>query len=262
MQFIESKDDLKYPHEHVFLVDCSGIHDTQSEAAYYSSRPIASPDTVAVVTSPNEGLRRWEESTTTVTFKDVGSENETGFTVTLGSRPKDGEIAGNASNTWNTSFACYFQPPTLLYVHENRSCSSSYDCSHADRVLESSSSISSVFPSATDTEFASPSDSSHPQTGVTTGIAMGVTIGIIILAVTTISLLRKYWNQGRPSSNPPDDLSNIGSNVLQIDGSDIYEAGSRAMPAELPGSYVHVQELEAKLRKAETVTILEGRSGV
>ncbi|KAI1122128.1 hypothetical protein F5Y10DRAFT_271413 [Nemania abortiva] len=129
MKQINKKDDLQFPQEHVFLVDCIGSQSSHSEAAYYSSAPVASPDTIAIVTYG--ALRQWEERTTNATFTDAGSEHQTGFTVTLGPRPKDGEIAGNATNTWNTSFACYAEAPRFLYTREDSNCSSQYDCSHA-----------------------------------------------------------------------------------------------------------------------------------
>ncbi|KAI0184274.1 hypothetical protein EV127DRAFT_242222 [Xylaria flabelliformis] len=261
--------------EHVFLVDCRGSHDAQSEAAYYPDAPTASPETIAIVTSPNEGLRRWEENTTTAIFQDAGSDHQTGFTVTLGKRPLDGEIAGNASNTWNSPFACYAQAPKFLYTHEQRNCSTAYDCSRADRVLQSSSSNFSAssrsttgstsvmkpttnssitapltqipIPSATDTASQSSSDTSHPQAKVAIGIGVGVTLGTIILAVTILSFWRKYWNRRRLPDNSSDVTSNTDSKP-QLDGGNIYEAGSKAIPAELPGCNEHVHELEAKPR--------------
>ncbi|KAI0440617.1 hypothetical protein F4803DRAFT_526704 [Xylaria telfairii] len=271
MMVIEKKDDLKYPQEHVFLVDCRGSQDSQSEAAYYSSAPIASPDTIAVVTSPNRGLRKWEDNTTTATFEDAGSKHQTGFTVTLGPRPNDGRIAGNASNTYNTSFACYAQAPRFLYTHEQRNCSSVYDCSHADRVLESSTSIlstsvasstQSLLPSATDAIPTSPPHSSHQQAQVAIGIGVGVTLGTVIIAVASISLLRKYWNQRRLSSSLSDASSNIEPKIPQLDGGDIYEASSKPIPAELAGCNVHIHELEATPRVVGTVKSPEARTGV
>ncbi|KAI0467600.1 hypothetical protein F4859DRAFT_494026 [Xylaria cf. heliscus] len=282
MKAINKKDDLKFPQEHVFLIDCSGSHDAQSEAAYYSGAPIASPDTIAVVTSPNEGLRQWEDSTTTATFDNAGSGHQTGFRVTLGPRPSNGKIAGNASNTYNTSFACYAQAPRFLYTHEDRNCSSVYDCSHADRVVESSTSIlptssrltteltssikttpasstiapstQSLLPGATDAMSPPQPHSSHSQTKVAVGIGVGVTLGTIILAVASLSILRKYWNRRRLSSNLLDAISNIMEPKLpQREGKDIHEAGSKAIPAEMPGCNVHVHELEAKPRAARMI---------
>ncbi|KAH8165595.1 hypothetical protein CIB48_g2651 [Xylaria polymorpha] len=260
---------LTYLPADVFLVDCRGGQDSQSEAAYYSSAPIPNPDTIAVVTSPNEGLRRWENSTTTATFEDAGSKHQTGFTVTLGPRPR--RIAGNASNTYNTSFACYAQAPRFLYTHEQRNCSSVYDCSHADRVLEGSTSIlstsiapstQSLLPSATDAISSSPPHSSHPQAQVAIGIGVGVTLGTVILAVATLSLLRKYWNQRRLSSGPSNASSNIEPKIPQLDGGDICEAGSKPIPAELPGCNVHIYELEATPRVTGIVKSPEARTGV
>ncbi|KAI0544974.1 hypothetical protein F4679DRAFT_562992 [Xylaria curta] len=260
--------------EHVFLVDCRGSHDAQSEAAYYPDAPTSSPETIAIVTSPDEGLRRWEESTTTAIFQDSGSDHQTGFTVTLGKRPLDGEIAGNASNTWNSPFSCYAQAPKFLYTHEQRNCSSAYDCSRADRVPQSSGSSSSAsstaeltsviktttnssitasltrfpIPSATDTASQSPPDTSHPQARVAIGIGVGVTLGTIILAVTALSFVRKYWNQRRLPGNSSDVTSITESKVHQLDGGNIHEAGSKVIPAELPGCNEHIHELEAKPR--------------
>ncbi|KAI1750695.1 hypothetical protein F4782DRAFT_508540 [Xylaria castorea] len=270
--------------EHVFLVDCRGSHDAQSEAAYYPDAPVASPDTIAVVTSPDEGLRRWEENTTTAIFQDVGSDHQTGFTVTLGPRPQDGELAGNASNTWNSPFACYAQAPKFLYSHEQRNCSSAYDCSRADRVLQNSTSslstssikatttiiytsvtarsTQSSIPSATDTESPSSPSPSYPQERVAIGIGVGVTLGTIILAVITLSLLRKYWNQRRLSSTSSDVTSNAEPKNPQLDGRDIYEAGSKAIPVELPGCNEHVHELEAKPPAVKTIKPPEDRAGV
>ncbi|KAI1735676.1 hypothetical protein F4680DRAFT_434776 [Xylaria scruposa] len=262
--------------EHVFLVNCRGSHDAQSEAAYYPDAPTASPETIAIVTSPDEGLRRWEENTTTAIFQDAGSDHKTGFTVTLGKRPFDGEIAGNASNTWNSPFACYAQAPKFLYTHEQRNCSGVYDCSRADRVLQSSGSSFSAsprlttestsviktttnssitapstrfpIPSATDTAPQSSPDTSHPQARVAIGIGVGVTLGIIVLAVTTLSFVRKYWNQRRLPGSSSDVTSITESKVPQLDGGNIYEAGGKVIPPELPGCNEHIHELEAKPR--------------
>ncbi|KAI0422380.1 hypothetical protein F5X98DRAFT_387229 [Xylaria grammica] len=135
MKVIKKQEELSRPQEHVFLVNCIGSSDAQSEAAYYPNAPTADPDSVSVVTTPGEGLEHWEDGTTTTTFTDAGSTSQTVFTVTLGSRPNIGDIAGYASNSWDTSFACYAQAPTYLYTREGRDCSSVYDCSHAGKPL-------------------------------------------------------------------------------------------------------------------------------
>ncbi|KAI0454124.1 hypothetical protein F5B21DRAFT_525198 [Xylaria acuta] len=244
---------LTYVLADVFLVDCRGSHDAQSEAAYYPNTLVASPETIAVVTSPDEGLRRWEDNTTTAIFKDAGSDHQTDFTVTLGPRPHDGEIAGNASNTWNSPFACYAQARRFLYTHEDRNCLSAYDCSRAAR------STQFLLPSATDTASQPPTNPSHPQARVAIGIGVGVTLGTIILVVTTLSLLRTYWNQRKLSSNSSDATSDVEPKIPQLDGRDIYEAGSKAMPAELPACNVHIHELEAKPREVKTVKPPEDR---
>ncbi|TRX89197.1 hypothetical protein FHL15_009895 [Xylaria flabelliformis] len=244
----------------VFLVNCRGSNGSQSEAAYYPDAPTASPETIAVVTSPDEGLRRWEENTTTAIFQDAGSDHQTGFTVTLGKRPLDGEIAGNASNTWNSPFLCYAQASRFLYTHEQRNCSSAYDCSRAGESpapIAHDGTHSRTFltpltqipiPSDTDTASQSSPDTSHPQAKVAIGVGVGVTLGTIILAVTILSFLRKYWNQRRLPGNSSDVTSNTDSKVPQLDGGNIYEAGSKAIPAELPGCNEHIHELEAKPR--------------
>ncbi|KAI0914509.1 hypothetical protein F4823DRAFT_286040 [Ustulina deusta] len=341
----------------VFLVNCIGSSDAQSEAAYYSSAPIADPDTIAVVTTPSEGLKTWEDTTTTATFTNAGSTTQTGFTVTLGRRPNDGEMAGVASNTYDTSFACYAQASTFLYTHEDRNCFGVYDCSHADRVsetvsetslmatptslgskrsestwfssswFESSGFESSWFsstwgeqpittptsptrtpPTTTTTttkptktrssaametttqattrrdqiptqasESSTPSRTSQaaltssssstdppgsaptprPQVGTAVGIAVGVTLGTILLAVTSISLLRKYWSRrcrrraGEAAPRKSDGASSSSdgerkSSRLDSQSITIYEAGGTARPAELAGCWVHVHELEAR----------------
>ncbi|RWA12230.1 hypothetical protein EKO27_g2876 [Xylaria grammica] len=116
MKVIKKQEELSRPQER--------SSDAQSEAAYYPSVPTADPDSVSVVTTPGEGLEHWEDGTTTTTFTDAGSTTQTVFTVTLGSRPNIGDIAGYASNSWDTSFACYAQAPTYLYTREGRDCSS------------------------------------------------------------------------------------------------------------------------------------------
>ncbi|KAI1428502.1 hypothetical protein F5Y12DRAFT_28979 [Xylaria sp. FL1777] len=359
MRVVKKQDDLRYPQEHVFLVNCIGSNDAQSEAAYYSNAPAGDPETIAVVTTPSEGLTTWEDSTTTTTFTDAGSTHKTGFTVTLGPRPADGQIAGNASNTYDTAFACYAQASTLLYTSENRNCYSVYDCSHADRVSESvgatspittltstkpittttsptattqtsSMTVIETTPQTTSMEMTSttttatrltssptptsasstPSEtttalSSHPtdsltssgtapsspssrlpqtmtvsiptkvsltssstetpspslspspssshssQVGTAIGIGIGVTIGTILLAITSISLLRKYWAKrsaatadGEVKSNSSSGLDNSRSRSRSR--SSIYEAGGTALPVELAGCSEHVHELEAK----------------
>ncbi|KAI0531981.1 hypothetical protein GGR58DRAFT_206647 [Xylaria digitata] len=309
MKVIKQMEELERPQEHVFLVNCMGSSDSESEAAYYSSAPVADPDTIAVVTTPSEGLKQWEDSTTITTFTDAGSTHQTGFMVTLGSRPDDGDIAGYASNSWNVSFACYAQAPTFLYTHEDRDCFSVYDCSHANILPESSSPTPSMvtltslgstsiidtpttsflesetitaipitrtttilYSSSIQTSAHSPttarstatSTATHvpvtsatdvpaphptkPQVETAAGIAIGVTVGTILLAVTTISLLRRYWRwRGLRESKASDVAS--GTEPSQVDGRSIYEAGGNTIPVELLGSYMHVHELEARPRR-------------
>ncbi|GAW22095.1 hypothetical protein ANO14919_116300 [Xylariales sp. No.14919] len=314
MKVIKKQEELSRPQEHVFLVNCIGSSDAQSEAAYYPDAPTADPDSVSVVTTPGEGLEHWEDGTTTTTFTDAGSTSQTVFTVTLGSRPNIGDIAGYASNSWDTSFACYAQAPTYLYTREGRDCSSVYDCSHADRVSES---VSSTVPMTTSTSVESVStttasimslsetetttksvlitstlpttrpDSNSIQTGASSvpppttrhssttqvhvvstsgsppprptgrqvgsaiSIAIGVTLGTILLAVTTISLLRRYWKYRPQISKSPNVTPD--NEPSRIDGQVIHEAGGRTVPVELAGSYIHVHELEARPRRENRV---------
>ncbi|KAI8945776.1 hypothetical protein F4801DRAFT_584088 [Xylaria longipes] len=269
---------LTYVLADVVLVDCKGGDNAQSEAAYYPNTPIASPETIAIVTSPDEGLRRWEESTTTAIFTDAGSDHQTGFTVTLGPRPNDGEIAGNASNTWNSPFLCYAQARSYTHISQGIVQVHMIAAASASSLSTSSRSITAtktaadsaitapstqlLLPSATDTALPSPTNPSHGQERVAIGIGVGMTIGTIILAVTALSLLRKYWNQRRPSNDSSDATSDIKPKVPQLDGRDIYEVGSKAMPVELPGCRVHIYELEAKPRAVKAVKPLKDRAGV
>ncbi|KAI3327614.1 hypothetical protein HD806DRAFT_549554 [Xylariaceae sp. AK1471] len=312
MKTLEKKGDLTYPQEHGFLVNCGGT-DGQSEVAYYRSTPAGDPDNVAIVTSPKKGFALWENTTTTATFIDVGSNHQTGFTVTLGSRPNDGELAGNASNTWDTRFVCYALAPTFLY----KDCFGIYDCNHADRVevtpatpptttpeitppdttpaetsastritttleitlpdttqAETPTSTTTTTPNRSSTNIntlsiissttthsnmssiflptptSPPHHSSGPPKGVAIGIAIGITLGTVLLAIIVVSLLRKYWNWHR--KNNSDKSSDAKPKADLLDGADIYEAASTAMPVELVGCNVHVYELEAKPRTKKT----------
>ncbi|RYC64012.1 hypothetical protein CHU98_g2202 [Xylaria longipes] len=256
---------LTYVLADVVLVDCKGGDNAQSEAAYYPNTPIASPETIAIVTSPDEGLRRWEESTTTAIFTDAGSDHQTGFTVTLGPRPNDGEIAGNA--IYNDLYEANL--PVMLQDRLQSSASSLSTSSRSITATKTAAdsaitapSTQLLLPSATDTALPSPTNPSHGQERVAIGIGVGMTIGTIILAVTALSLLRKYWNQRRPSNDSSDATSDIKPKVPQLDGRDIYEVGSKAMPVELPGCRVHIYELEAKPRAVKAVKPLKDRAGV
>ncbi|KAI0205296.1 hypothetical protein F4808DRAFT_280117 [Astrocystis sublimbata] len=259
MKLVRKRDELLFPNEHVFLVDCKGDHDAQSEAAYYNNADSGTPDTIAVMASPNGGLIPWASHTTTTTFVDKGSDHETGFTVTLGPRPNDGEVAGNASNSYNTPFTCFAQAPNFLYTHEERNCSSMYDCSHANRALTSPPPTTSAPPtptigptSATSGSTASTSPSSDPnqQQGVTVGICVGVTAGVIVSAVTAILLIRSFWRRRQPSDNTLDTKSNTEPTFIHLDRTEIFEAGGRGLPPELPASSTHVHELEGRVLKS------------
>ncbi|KAI8623561.1 hypothetical protein F5Y19DRAFT_371804 [Xylariaceae sp. FL1651] len=275
----------KSPQERIFLTNCIG-KDLESEAAYYSGSPVANPDSVAVIATPNGELKHWENTTTTVTFTDTGTE----FSVTLGPRPDDGLLAGTAYNSWGTNFTCYAQASIFLYARDNRNCSSVYDCNHADNVSvssvvtatasidsslwipASSASISSatlsIGPNASTTSGLpfSPTTTTNIPTGQASphhgssalpvsaviGVSIGITLGSILLAVSIISLLRKYWNWKRPVGASGVKFEQTGSNKTkgaERINREMYEADGKAIPTELAACAIHVHELEGKPRR-------------
>ncbi|KAI1266210.1 hypothetical protein F5Y18DRAFT_426104 [Xylariaceae sp. FL1019] len=229
-----------------FLMDCVG-KSNQSEAAYYPDAPRYFPQSIANVTTPKHGLKDWENARFSTIFDNSGGV--TNFTATLESRPADGLLAGNASNSWGTSFVCYAMEPWVLYGRDDRDCSAVYDCNHADVVsvvgvttgqpLSAASSLSS--PTASNTGSVPKNSHLGLSGNAIVGLAVGVAALVIILTVTAILLVRRKWSRSRKKSTIASK-----NGTQELDSRQIHEAGGRERPYEAIGDHVHVVELDAK----------------
>lgn len=114
------------PLEHVTLADCrtsAGV--LSSQMAYFPGAPNATPQDVAVVSTPAGQLRLWAGATTAGLFTATG----TTFTAKLGPQVGDGEFAGTGDNGYG-NFTCWQRFAKALYKYGDAVCNQVYDCSH------------------------------------------------------------------------------------------------------------------------------------